>query len=113
MLVGLGAVFALARPTDALHAVTSNMSLLLLLQGAFYVVRAVALRKQTRYWSIGFVSGTLIIQLGLWIPVTDGMDLTGPTVFVLVWLGLSAVFHGISDMTLALGLRRSSTTASS
>ena len=112
MLFGLSAVFALARPTDALRAVTSNVGLLLLMQGAFYVVRAVALRKQTRYWSIGLVSGTLLVQLGLWIPVTDGMHLAGPTAFVLAWLGLSAVFHGISEMTLALGLRRPATTTS-
>jgi uncharacterized membrane protein HdeD (DUF308 family) len=107
VLFGAGAVLALIRPRDTLTGLTSIMGLLLLVQGAFYVVRAVALRKQTPYWSIGLAGGGVVIQLALWISNANrGWGLGGRATFVLLWLGLAAVFRGISDMTLSLGLRR-------
>lgn len=107
VLFGAGAVAALIRPTETVTGLTSIMGLLLLVQGAFYVVRAVVLRKQTPYWSIGLASGGVVIQLALWISNADpGWDLADRAAFVLLWLGLAAVFRGISDMTLSLGLHR-------
>lgn len=107
VVFALGAVAAFARPTDTLHTLTSVLGFLLLAQGAFYVVRALALRKSTPYWSIGLVSGTLVAQLAPWVFAADhAWDGTARTTFLLLWLGLGAAFRGISDMTLALGLHR-------
>jgi len=107
VVFGVGAVVALVRPKETLMGLTSIMGLLLLVQGAFYVVRAVALLKQTPYWSIGLASGGVVIQLALWVSNTDrGWGIAGRAAFVLLWLGTAAVFRGISDMTLGLSLRR-------
>jgi uncharacterized membrane protein HdeD (DUF308 family) len=98
----LGAAWAFVRPVDTFFALASVLGLILLLQGALYIVRGIALRDLSPYWSLELFGGVLVSLLGLWVSVSDRVfDLAGRTAFILLWVGFMALFRGISDMVLA------------
>jgi uncharacterized membrane protein HdeD (DUF308 family) len=97
-----GAVWAFARPIDTFFALASVLGLILLLQGWLYIVRGIAARDLSPYWSLELLSGVLLSLLGLWVSVSDRVfDLAGRTAFILLWVGFMALFRGVSDIVLA------------
>jgi uncharacterized membrane protein HdeD (DUF308 family) len=103
----LGAVWAFVRPVNTFFALASVLGLLLLLQGALTLVRGLALRDETPHWWLEAVIGGLLLLLGLWVSTSDRVwNLAGRAVFILLWVGLMALFRGVSDIMLAFSLRR-------
>ena len=101
----LGAVWAFVRPIDTFFALASVLGLILLLQGALYIIRGVALRGLSPYWSLEVISGVLISLLGFWVSASDRVfDLAGRTAFILLWVGFMALFRGVSDIVLAFSM---------
>jgi uncharacterized membrane protein HdeD (DUF308 family) len=101
----LGAAWAFVRPIDTFFALASVLGLILLLQGALYTVRGIALRDVSPYWSLELLSGVLLTLLGIWVSVSDRVfDLAGRTAFILLWVGLMALFRGFSDIVLAFSM---------
>ena len=98
----VGAVWAFARPIDTFFALASILGLILLLQGWLYIVRGIAARDLSPYWSLELLSGVLLSLLGFWVSVSDRVfDLAGRTAFILLWVGFMALFRGVSDIVLA------------
>jgi hypothetical protein len=105
VLFVLSAVWAFVRPVDTFFALASVLGLILLLQGAFSIIRGVALRDLSPYWSLEVLSGVLISLLGLWVSVSDRVfGLGGRAVFILLWVGFMAVFRGTSNIVLAFSM---------
>jgi uncharacterized membrane protein HdeD (DUF308 family) len=105
VLFAMGAVWAFVRPIDTFFALASVLGLLLFLQGAFYIILGIGLRGVSPYWWLQLVSGILITALGIWVSVSDRVwDLRARAVFILLWVGLMAVFRGFSDMVLAFSM---------
>ena len=101
----LGAAWAFARPIDTFFALASVLGLILLLQGALYITRGIALRDLSPYWGLELLNGVLFTLLGLWVSVSDRVfDLAGRTAFILLWVGFMAVFRGVSDIVLAFSM---------
>jgi len=101
----LGAVWAFVRPIDTFFALASVLGLILLLQGALYIIRGVALRGLSPYWSLDVISGVLISLLGFWVSASDRVfDLAGRTAFILLWVGFMALFRGVSDIVLGFSM---------
>ena len=101
----LGAAWAFVRPIDTFFALASVLGLILLLQGALYIIRGVALRGLSPYWSLEVISGVLISLLGFWVSASDRVfDLAGRTAFILLWVGFMALFRGVSDIVLAFSM---------
>ena len=107
VLFVLGAVWSFVRPVNTFFALASVLGLLLFLQGAYYVARAVALREVSPYWGVTLTAGILIVLLALWISTSDRVwNLAGRTAFILLWVGFMAVFRGTADIVMAFELRR-------
>jgi uncharacterized membrane protein HdeD (DUF308 family) len=103
----LGALWAFIRPVNTFFALASVLGLLLLLEGSLTLVRGLALRDETPHWWLEAVSGGLLLLLGLWVSTSDRVwNLAGRAVFILLWVGLMALFRAISDIMLAFSLRR-------
>jgi uncharacterized membrane protein HdeD (DUF308 family) len=101
----LGAVWAFVRPIDTFFALASVLGLLLFLQGILTLARGVAMQDETPHWWLEALSGGLLILLALWVSSSDGVwDLAGRASFILLWVGLLAIFRGISDIVLAFSL---------
>jgi uncharacterized membrane protein HdeD (DUF308 family) len=102
----LGGLWALIRPVNTFFALVSVLGLVLLLQGAFEIVRGVSSRAENPYWWLGLVTGVLLILLGLWVSGSDRIfNLHARAFLVLFWVGLMALIRGITAIVLAFAIR--------
>jgi uncharacterized membrane protein HdeD (DUF308 family) len=107
VIFALGAAWAFVRPINTFFALASVLGLLLFLQGALTLARGVAMWDATPHWWLEVLSGGLLILLALWVSSSDRVwNLAGRAVFILFWVGLQAIFRGISDISLAFSLHR-------
>lgn len=103
----LGALWSFVRPVNSFFALASVLGLLLFLQGAFTLMRGVALREVTSHWWLDLVAGGLLTMLGLWVSTSDRIWTLGArAAFILLWVGFMAIFRGVSDIALGFALRR-------
>jgi len=104
VLAGLWAFF---RPINTFFALASVLGLILFLEGAFEIVRAVGGRAENPFWLMGLAVGILLVLLGFWVSTSDrAFDLGARGVLILLWVGFMALFRGISQIGLAFGVRR-------
>ena len=102
----LGGLWAFIRPINTFFALASVLGLVLILQGAFEIVRGVSSRDGNPYWWLGLVSGVLLVLLALWVSASDRVfQLQARTFLILFWVGLWALFRGITSIVLAFGIR--------
>lgn len=103
----LGGLWALFRPVNTFFALVSVLGLVLLLEGAFEIVRGVASRGENPYWWLGLVSGVLLILLAVWVSGSDRVfNLQARAFLVLFWVGLMALIRGVTAIVLAFAIRR-------
>ena len=103
----LGALWAFIRPVNTFFALASVLGLLLFLQGFVTLMRGFALREESSYWWLDLVAGGLLILLAIWVSTSDRVwDLAGRAFFILAFVGLMAIFRGVSDLVLAFSLHR-------
>jgi uncharacterized membrane protein HdeD (DUF308 family) len=102
----LGGLWAFIRPINTFFALVSVLGLVLFLQGAFEIVRGISSRGENPYWWLGLVSGVLLVLLAFWVSASDRVfQLQARTVLILFWVGLWALFRGITSIILAFGIR--------
>ena len=102
----LGGLWAFIRPINTFFALVSVLGLVLVLQGAFEIVRGVSSRDENPYWWLGLVSGVLLLLLALWVSGSDRVfQLQARTYLVLFWVGLMALIRGITSIALAFMIR--------
>src|SRR4029450_2325292 len=98
----LGGLWAFIRPINTFFALASVIGLVLILQGAFEIVRGVSSRDGNPSWWLGLVSGVLLVLRALWVSASDRMfQLQARTFLILFWVGLWALFRGIRWVVLA------------
>jgi uncharacterized membrane protein HdeD (DUF308 family) len=102
----LGGIWAFIRPVNTFFALVSVLGLVLLLQGAFEIVRGLSSRGVNPWWWLGLVSGILLILLAFWVSGSDRVfNLQARTYLVLFWVGLMALIRGITTIVLAFTIR--------
>jgi len=107
----LGGLWALIRPVNTFFALVSVLGLVLLLEGAFEIVRGVSSRSENPYWWLGLVSGILLILLALWVSGSDRIfNLHTRAFLVLFWVGLMALIRGVTAIVLAFTIRHADRT---
>src|SRR3954469_23040301 len=103
----LGGLWALFRPVNTFFALVSVLGLVLLLEGAFEIVRGVSSRGENPYWWLGLVVGVLLILLALWVSGSDRVfNLHARAFLVLFWVGVMALIRGVTAIVLAFVIRR-------
>ena len=102
----LGGLWAFIRPINTFFALASVLGLVLVLQGAFEIVRAVSSRDESPYWWLGLVSGVLLVLLAFWVSSSDRVfELQARTYLILFWVGLMALIRGVTSIILAFMIR--------
>ena len=102
----LGGLWAFIRPINTFFAFASVLGLVLVLQGAFEIVRGVSSRDENPYWWLGLVSGILLVLLAFWVSASDRVfELQARTFLILLWVGLMALIRGITSIVLAFMVR--------
>jgi uncharacterized membrane protein HdeD (DUF308 family) len=102
----LGGLWAFIRPINTFFALASVLGLVLVLQGAFEIVRALSSRGESPYWWLGLVSGVLLVLLAFWVSSSDRVfELQARTYLILFWVGLMALIRGVTSIVLAFMIR--------
>lgn len=92
-------VVAFVHPGNTFNALAAVFAFFLLLRGLFTIVAAVT-RLFEPMW-FGLLAGVVEIGLAFWAAGNFGHK----TVLLLVWVGLSALIHGVVQIILAFRLR--------
>ena len=98
----LAGIWAFVQPEEAFWALASVLGFLLLMMGLFEILVAVATMVVNPLWWLGLVAGILFLALAFWtsqqlVPVKGQL--------LLFYVGLMAMFRGLSQIVFAFGLR--------
>ena len=102
VIFAFGAGWSFARPYDAFWTLASILGLLLIFRGTLDIITSVDARAVNGVWWLGLVAGILEILLGFW---ASGQYLRVQGALLLVWVGLFALFRGISEIVIAFEVR--------
>jgi uncharacterized membrane protein HdeD (DUF308 family) len=103
VIFAFGAGWAFARPFDAFWTLASILGLLLIFKGTLDIISSVDAREVNSAWWLGLVAGILEVFLGFW---ASQQFYAVRGALLLVWVGLFALFRGISEIVIAFELRR-------
>lgn len=99
----IGGIYALVNPVQTFLAIADLLGFLFALVGIFWVVEAFATMAANPLWWLGLISGFLMIILGFW---SGGQFLTTQAYTLLIFAGIWALFHGISDIIKAFAIKQ-------
>ena len=103
VLFAFGAGWAFARPLDAFWTLASILGLLLIFRGTLDIITSAETRDVNSLRWLGMVAGILEILIGFWA-AQQYLRVQGA--LLLLWVGLFALFRGISEIVIAFELRR-------
>ena len=104
--VGLAIVFAAigtvayVHPENTFKALASLFAFFLLLRGIFEILAAF-LARPAEFWWVGLISGIVQILLAFWA----AGDFGHKAFLLVVWVGASALAHGILELVTAFRMR--------
>jgi uncharacterized membrane protein HdeD (DUF308 family) len=97
-----GAAWSFAQPYNAFWTLASILGLLLIFRGTLDIITSIDARAVNSVWWLGLVAGILEVLLGFW---ASGQYLPVRGALLLVWVGLFALFRGISEIVIAFEVR--------
>ena len=103
IIFAFGAGWSFAQPYGAFWTLASILGLLLIFRGTLDIITSTSSRDVNSLWWLGLVAGFIEILLGFW---ASGQYLAVRGALLLVWVGLFALFRGISEIVIAFELRR-------
>ena len=103
VLFAFGAGWAFARPLDAFWTLASILGLLLIFRGTLDIITSAETREVNSLWWLGLTAGILEILIGFWA-AQQYLRVQGA--LLLLWVGLFALFRGISEIVISFELRR-------
>jgi uncharacterized membrane protein HdeD (DUF308 family) len=102
----LGALWAFIRPVNTFFALVSVLGLILFFYGTFEIIEGIASRPVNPYWWLNLIAGILLILLAVMVSGSDRVyALQQRTYLILFWVGLFAIFRGVSQIALAFFIR--------
>jgi uncharacterized membrane protein HdeD (DUF308 family) len=93
-------IAAYAHPEDTFKALASIFAFYLFLRGIFDIIVALFARPAELWW-VGLISGVLLIALAFWA----AGDFGHKAFLLVVWVGASALVHGVAQIVTAFRLR--------
>jgi uncharacterized membrane protein HdeD (DUF308 family) len=106
LAIAFGVIGTLAyiHPENTFNALASIFAFYLFLRGIFDIVAALFARPAELWW-IGLVAGVVQILLAFWA----AGDFGNKAFLLIVWVGASALAHGVLQIVTAFRLRQPST----
>lgn len=99
----VGGIYALFNPVGTFLAMASLLGFLFVLVGIFWMIDAFSTQAINELWWLGMIAGFLMIGLGFW---AGGQFLATQAYTLLIFAGVWALFHGITDIIKAFAIRR-------
>jgi uncharacterized membrane protein HdeD (DUF308 family) len=103
----IAGVVALFWPGQTFLVLSAIAGWLLLFYGIIDIVFAFSTRDVERLWWLQLISGIIMVGLGFWAisPDDDTVSTYRGAVLLVVWIGVAALFRGISDIIVGFRLR--------
>jgi uncharacterized membrane protein HdeD (DUF308 family) len=99
-LIAAGVCFF--NPEDTFAGLADTLGFLFLLVGAWWTIRAFVEKSVNPLWWLGLLSGILMLVLAFW---TSGQFFIEKAYTLLVFAGIWALMHGITDIVRAFQVR--------
>jgi uncharacterized membrane protein HdeD (DUF308 family) len=103
VLLLAGGILALIHPHNTFAAFADILGFVFLVVGAFWIAQAFAERPVNDLWWLTLIAGILAVILAFW---TEGEFFLGKAATLLVFAGIWALMHGITDIVRAFQIRR-------
>jgi uncharacterized membrane protein HdeD (DUF308 family) len=103
VLFVIGGIYALFNPIQTFVALADTLGFLFALVGIFWIIEAFLTMSTNPIWWLGLISGFLMVGLGFW---AGGQFLTTKAYTLLIFAGIWALFHGISDIIKAFAIKQ-------
>jgi uncharacterized membrane protein HdeD (DUF308 family) len=97
-----GSIWCFVTPFGAFWALATVIGLLLILNGTLEMVTSIANMDVNSAWWLGLIAGILEIGIGFWV---SQQHFATRAVFLVIVVGLLAVFRGIFEIALSFELR--------
>jgi len=102
VLFGAAAVICFVNPEDTFHGIADILGFLFLTVGIWWVIQAFVEKEVNPLWWLGLISGILMVILAFW---TSGQFFIEKAYTLLVFAGIWALMHGITDIVRAFQVR--------
>ena len=103
VLLFAGGILAFIHPQNTFAAFADILGFVFLVIGAFWIGQAFAERPVNELWWLTLVAGILMVILAFW---TEGEFFLEKAYTLLVFAGIWALMHGITDIIRAFQIRR-------
>jgi uncharacterized membrane protein HdeD (DUF308 family) len=103
----IAGVIALMWPGETFLVLSAIVGWLLLFYGIIDIIFAFSTRHMEGLWWMQLISGIVMVLLGFWAIAPDNATVATyrGAVLLVVWIGVAALFRGISDIILGFRLR--------
>ena len=102
VLLVAGGVLSFIEPEETFAGVADILGFVFFIIGVFWTIQALAERGMNPMWWIGLISGIALVVLGFW---TSGQFFIEKAYTLLVFAGIWALFHGVTDIIRAFQIR--------
>lgn len=102
VLLAAAGVLTLANPKSTFAGIADILGFLFLIVAVTWIVQAFVDRAVSELWWLGLLSGILMMILAFW---TSGQFLIEKAYLLLVFAGIWALMHGITDIVRAFEVR--------
>jgi uncharacterized membrane protein HdeD (DUF308 family) len=99
----ISGLWALFNPTKTFAAVAESLGFIFALVGIFWIIEALMTKDANQLWVLGLISGIILVALGFW---AGGQLFITQSYALLVFGGIWALLHGITDIIKAFQIRR-------
>jgi len=101
-LFAVAGVISLIRPKNTFAGIADILGFLFLVVGTFWIIEAFAEREFNSLWWLTLIAGILMVILAFW---TDGQFFIHKAYTLLVFAGIWALMHGVTDIVRAFQIR--------
>jgi uncharacterized membrane protein HdeD (DUF308 family) len=95
-------IIALVNPKSTFAGLADILGFLFLVVAAVWIVQAFLGRDENDLWWLGLIAGILMVILAFW---TGGQFLIDKAYMLLVFAGIWALMHGVTDIVRAFAVR--------
>ncbi len=103
VLLIVAGIIALINPEETFAGIADILGFLFLIVGVFWILGAFVAREENELWWLGLISGILMVIMAFW---TGGQFFFEKQYVLLVFAGIWALLHGMTDIVNAFAVRR-------
>lgn len=103
ILFVIAGIVALAYPKNTFAAVADMLGFIFLLVGIFWIIESFTMKDENSLWWFNLVAGILMVGIAFW---TSGQFLAIKGYTLIVFGGIWAMLHGITDIVRAFEVKR-------